>query len=97
MFQAQFRVLRAFSDNKSNLGHADEQWPHSVGVIYVIPLHSASKYDVTCAEHKALRAPQRTYAVPKLEFRVPSLPTIPTWSLEAYISKTRRSPENWQE
>ena len=31
---------------------------------------SASKYDVTCAERNALRAPQRMYAVSNLEFCV---------------------------
>ena len=78
-FEPNFKFCVFFSDNKSNLGHADKQWPHNVAINHVIPLHSASKYDVTWTERKVLRAPQRTYAVPNLEFLVPSLPSIPTW------------------
>ena len=32
---AEFGVPHAFSDNKLNLGHSDEQWSHSVGNIHI--------------------------------------------------------------
>ena len=43
------------------------------------PPPSASKYEFMYAERNAIRVPQRTYAVPNFEFRVPFLPTIPSW------------------
>ena len=45
---------------------------------YYVP--STPSYDVTCAERDGSLGHQRMCATPNYEFRVPSLPAIPTWS-----------------
>ena len=86
--RAEFQVPCAFSDNKSNLGRSDEQWPHSVGIIYVKILRDFHNLSVCLWGYNP--APlginigchmHRMYAVPSFQFRVPSLPAIPTWRL----------------
>ena len=77
----EFRLFR-FSDNKSNLGHADEQWPHSVDIIHFKILHafhilsvcpppwrSDSEYDIMCAELMPCLTCASTH-VCRAEFRV---------------------------
>ena len=62
---------------------------HTVWAIFALKFYVPSTiHHVACAERNTLRAPERSYAVPNLEFRVLSLPTIPTWPYKLKVNWT---------